>query len=75
MNTNKLFVVFIVGLMLFGEGLFAQDSKNMTLLGNYGKGEGESKGIFAAGAVAPANSSNSVPFHKYHLPFSFFTSG
>ncbi len=68
MNTNKLFAVIIVGLMLLGEGLIAQDGKNMTLLGNYGKGEGESKGVFAAGSVVYYGLGNKVQIASFSNP-------
>jgi hypothetical protein len=51
MKVNKLFLSILFGLMLFNQGLVAQDIKNMTLLGNYGRGEGESKSVFAAGSI------------------------
>ncbi|MDP1677047.1 MAG: T9SS type A sorting domain-containing protein [Bacteroidota bacterium] len=51
MKSNKLFAMILAGVILFGQGLIAQTSSNMTLMGNYGKGEGETKAIFAAGSV------------------------
>ena len=51
MKAYKLFFLILVGLTFFSQELVAQDIKNMTLLGNYGRGEGESKGVFAAGSL------------------------
>lgn len=70
MNINKLFVAIIVSLMVLGEGLSGQDSKSMTLLGNYGKGEGESKGVFAAGSVVYYGLGNKVQIASFSNPAS-----
>jgi len=68
MKTKKLFYLILVGLMLFGQGLVAQVVKNMTLLGNYGKGEGESKGVFAAGSVVYYGLGNKVQIASFSNP-------
>ncbi len=51
MKTIKLFFLILVSMTLFSHQLIAQESQNMTLLGNFGKGEGESKAVFAAGSL------------------------
>ena len=51
MKTIKLVLVTLLCFILFGQTLFAQSAQKMTLLSNYGKGEGESKGVFAAGSL------------------------
>lgn len=39
------------GLLLAAAAVFAQDALNVTAAGNFGKGEGESKAVFAAGSL------------------------
>jgi hypothetical protein len=46
METYKLSLFILMGMILFGHQLAAQQSQNMTLLGNFGKGEK----CFAAGS-------------------------
>ena len=70
MKTNKLFFLIFVSLVLNGPGLLAQDSKNMTLLGNYGRGEGESKSCFAAGSIAYYGLGNKVQIVSFSNPAS-----
>jgi hypothetical protein len=68
MNTNKLFSMLFVLLMLVGQGMVAQDGKNMSLLGNYGKGEGISKAVFAAGSLAFYGLGNKVQIASFSDP-------
>jgi hypothetical protein len=70
MKTKKLFFLILVSLVLSGPGLFAQDTKNMTLLGNYGRGEGESKACFAAGSMAYYGLGNKVQIVSFSNPSS-----
>ena len=51
MKTIKLFFLILVSMTLISHQLIAQVSQNMTLLGNFGRGEGESKAVFAAGSL------------------------
>jgi len=44
-----LWAVLLVSVL--GHAALAQDAKNMSFLGNFGRGEGESKGVFAAGSL------------------------
>ena len=70
MNINKIFAVMIVVLVLFGQGLVAQEGKNMSLLGNYGRGEGESKAVFAAGSVVYYGLGNKIQITSFSNPAS-----
>jgi hypothetical protein len=70
MKTNKLFLLILVSLVLNGPGMFAQDTKNMTLLGNYGKGEGESKALFAAGSIVYYGLGNKIQIASLSNPAS-----
>jgi hypothetical protein len=51
MKTGKLLFTILAVVALLGHTAAAQDGKNMSLLGNYGRGEGISKAVFAAGSV------------------------
>ena len=51
MKIIKLLLVMLLCFIVFGQTVFAQSALKMTLLSNYGKGEGESKGVFAAGSL------------------------
>lgn len=67
----KLFTSVIIGLLWianFSTGIFAQEAKNMTLLGTYGKGEGESKGVFAAGSLVFYGLGNKVQIATFSDP-------
>jgi len=68
MKTNKLFFVLLFLSAFISQGIMAQSAKNMTLLGNYGKGEGESKGIFAAGSVVYYGLGNKVQIASFSAP-------
>ncbi len=68
MNTYKLCATILVVLIFFSQSLVSQTSSNMTLLGNYGKGEGESKGIFAAGSVVYYGLGNKVQIASFTNP-------
>ncbi len=69
-KTNNLFFLVLVSLALFAQGIFAQDAKNMTLLGNYGKGEGESLALFAAGSVVYYGLGNKIQIASFSNPAS-----
>ncbi|TSA30133.1 MAG: T9SS C-terminal target domain-containing protein [Ignavibacteriales bacterium] len=68
MKILKLFFFILVALTLFSKGLIAQDIKNMSLLGNYGRGEGESKGVFAAGSVVYYGLGNKIQIASFSNP-------
>lgn len=68
MKTKKLYGLLFLFLAVLSQSLMAQDAKNMTLLGNYGKGEGESKGIFAAGSVVYYGLGNKVQIASFTAP-------
>ncbi len=51
MKPAKLLSLALVIWMMVTQTLFAQNFKDMTLLGNFGKGEGESLAVFAAGSL------------------------
>jgi len=55
MNHRKLSLGFVLLLtiLLFAPGnlLKAQDASNVSALGNYGKGEGQCKAVFALGTL------------------------
>ncbi|MFA5832900.1 MAG: T9SS type A sorting domain-containing protein [Bacteroidota bacterium] len=68
MKSNSPFAIFLTFVMLLGQVLIAQESKNMSLLGNYGKGEGESKGIFAAGSVVYYGLGNKIQIASFTNP-------
>lgn len=75
MKTIKLLLSILAGLMLFGQVLIAQEALNMTLLGNFGMGEGESKAVFAAGSVVYYGLGNKVQIASFSDPTSPVTIG
>jgi len=48
--------------------LVAQESQNMTLLGNFGRGEGESKAVFAAGSIVYYGLGNKLQIASFSNP-------
>ena len=70
MKTYKVFLFFLMGMILFGHQLTAQQSQNMTLLGNFGKGEGESKAVFAAGSLVYYGLGNKLQIASFTNPQS-----
>jgi hypothetical protein len=58
----------LVVMMLLGQALFGQTSQNLTLLGNFGKGEGESKAVFAAGSLVFYGLGNKVQIASFSDP-------
>jgi hypothetical protein len=65
MKINKLIVSMYAVLTMLGQGLVAQDGKNMSLLGNYGRGEGDSKAVFAAGSLVFYGLGNKVQIASF----------
>ncbi len=70
MKTNYKYFLIILMLTVFCQGLIAQDVKNMTLLGNFGRGEGESKAIFAAGSIVFYGLGNKIQIATFSNPSS-----
>lgn len=68
MKIIKLFFLILVVFTLSNQRLVAQDVKNMSLLGNYGRGEGESKGVFAAGSVVYYGLGSKVQIASFSNP-------
>jgi hypothetical protein len=68
MKVHKLLFLILVTLAAFGQSAVAQDGKNMTLLGNYGRGEGISKAVFAAGSVVYYGLGNKVQIASFSDP-------
>lgn len=48
---RKFFHLAVAASVLSLTPLHSQDTKNVTLVGNFGKGEGEAKSVFAAGSL------------------------
>jgi len=57
-------------LMMTMPALWAQDVKNVTLVGNYGRGEGESKSVFAAGSLVYYGIGNKLQIASFSNPAS-----
>lgn len=68
MKTRKLFFLVVLGVFALSGVMAAQDFKNLSLLGNYGKGEGESKGVFAAGSLVYYGLGNKVQIASFSNP-------
>ena len=62
-----LYMVFAVTLGLT-QMLFAQTASNVTLLSNYGIGEGDSKAVFAAGSIVFYGLGNKVQIASFSNP-------
>ena len=70
MKTIKLFFLILISLTFLNQMLIAQVSQNMTLLGNYGRGEGESKAVFAAGSLVFYGLGNKMQIATFSDPQS-----
>lgn len=68
MKQVKLYFLFLTVLTFFASALVAQDIKNMTLLGNFGMGEGDSKAVFAAGSLVFYSLGNKVQITSFSNP-------
>jgi hypothetical protein len=68
MKTTKLLFMIVVTLTFFSKVLVAQEIKNMTLLGNFGLGEGDSKTVFAAGSLVFYSLGNKVQITSFSNP-------
>jgi hypothetical protein len=51
MRKSKLFCVILISLLMLGQSVLAQSSSNLSLMSNFGRGEGESLAVFAAGSL------------------------
>ncbi|MBI2427407.1 MAG: T9SS type A sorting domain-containing protein [Ignavibacteriales bacterium] len=70
MKTFTLFATVLLVMIVSGTNGLAQESNNITLIGNYGKGEGESKGVFAAGSVVYYGLGNKIQIASFTNPSS-----
>lgn len=68
MKTIKLFFLVLISMTFYSHQLIAQDFQNMTLLGNFGKGEGESKAVFAAGSLVYYGLGNKLQIASFSNP-------
>ncbi len=68
MKPNRPFYVALAILMLTSQALFGQVASNISLLGNFGKGEGESKAVFAAGSLVFYGLGNKVQIASFSNP-------
>ena len=68
MKQVKIFLIIIFAFTIFARSLVAQDIKNMTLLSNFGMGEGDSKAVFAAGSLVFYSLGNKVQITSFSNP-------
>ncbi len=68
MKPVKLFYVGLILLIFPALVSFGQQSFNVSLLGNFGKGEGESKAVFAAGSLVFYGLGNKVQIASFSNP-------
>jgi hypothetical protein len=68
MKPKRPFYLALVIMMLAGQVLFGQQTLNVSLLGNFGKGEGESKAVFAAGSLVFYGLGNKVQIASFSNP-------
>lgn len=68
MKPRRPFYLALVILMLASQVLFGQQTLNVSLLGNFGKGEGESKAVFAAGSLVFYGLGNKVQIASFSNP-------
>jgi hypothetical protein len=68
MKPGKPFYLALVILMMLTQMSFGQNASNVTLLGNYGIGEGESKAVFAAGSLVFYGLGNKVQIASFSNP-------
>ncbi len=68
MKAYKLLPMILAILLFSGRSAFAQEGKNVSMKGNYGRGEGESKGVFAAGSVVYYGLGNKVQIASFSDP-------
>ncbi len=66
-SCRPLFIALVL-LLVLGQAAFAQSAKNMSFLGNFGKGEGESKAVFAAGSLVFYGLGNKLQIASFSTP-------
>jgi len=67
---RKAFHLAAAALVLLLTPLWSQEVKNVTLVGNFGKGEGEAKSVFAAGALVYYGIGNKLQIASFTTPAS-----
>ena len=65
-RTSSLLALAVV--LLLGPAALAQDARNMSLLGNFGMGEGDSKAVFGAGSLVFYGLGNKVQIASFSTP-------
>ncbi len=68
MKHNKLLYAALTLVVVTSQVLFGQQTLNISLLGNFGKGEGESKAVFAAGSLVFYGLGNKVQIASFSNP-------
>lgn len=67
---RKVFHFAVAASILLLTPLWSQDAKNVTLVGNFGKGEGEAKSVFAAGSLVYYGIGNKLQIASFTNPAS-----
>ncbi len=70
MNPLRKSLSGVLALLLACSSLWAQDAQNVTLVGNYGRGEGEAKSVFAAGSLVYYGIGNKLQIASFSNPAS-----
>jgi len=65
---NKLILTLLLFTMALVSTIAAQDVMNVTMVGNYGKGEGSTKAVFAAGSIAYFGVGNKIKIMSFSDP-------
>ena len=68
MKPSRPWYLAFAVMMLLSQSLLGQDAKNVTLLSNFGKGEGESKAVYAAGSIVYYGLGNKVQIASFSNP-------
>jgi hypothetical protein len=70
MNLFRQLLLALIAVLVLGQPLLAQEGKNMSLVGNYGRGEGESKAVFAYGSLVYYGLGNKIQIASFSNPAS-----
>src|SRR5512144_2880288 len=70
MTLYRQLLLALIAVLVLGQALFAQEGKNMSLVGNYGRGEGESKAVFAYGSLVYYGLGNKIQIASFSNPAS-----
>ncbi len=70
MRIPKLISIVVIGLCMIGQTIVAQSYSNISLLSNFGRGEGESKAVFAAGSLVFYGLGNKIQVASFSNPSS-----